>query len=123
MRYPAKDYARAFISVLDETSAAGQEKVVKKLSGVLARHGDLRLGRKVVNEVKKILLARAGGKLVSVEVARENTSRLSSLMKLFGKRDEVEVSVNPSLVAGIRLTFDGQEELDYSLSRQLARMF
>ena len=62
----------------------------------------------------------AGGRMVHLEFAREH----EHIKKFkFKPKDHVWMSINPSLVAGVRITIDGSSELDQSFKRKVNQLF
>ncbi len=105
MKYKATDYAHAYIESKPET---------KDFLRVVQKHGDMVRIAKIVEEIEKLVTKQAGGKMVHVEFAREQKNPFT-----FDKKDHVRTSINPSLVAGVRITLDGSQEFDNSFQRKV----
>ena len=115
MKYPASIYARAF---LDGTHDS------KKFLSVIAKNGDMPGIKKIYNAVEELVTHRGGGRVVTLELAREvPKSQRTQLEKKFIAKDSVHIKTNPALVAGVRVTLDGEQELDQSLQRKLNKLF
>jgi len=124
MKYPPLIYAEALRSVLTETSVTRQGTVIEKFVAVLAKNGDLAQGGKIAEKLEGMFVAAAGGRLVKIETARDlPAAQLTKLKGQFGKMDQIQVVINPELVAGVRITIDGERELDQSLARKLRNIF
>jgi|SRR3990167_7691131 len=118
MKYDAKNYAQAFAALESKTD------LIKKLFSVMRKNGDLSQSIKTVKEVEKLHVKKIGGHLIEVEFARAQDSKTrEKVLSQFGKHDRVITRVMPDLVAGARITTDGEYELDMSLSGRLEKLF
>ena len=124
MKYSPKNYAVALNQALEGKPETKKGAILKNFLAVLKKNGDQRLARKILEIFKGLVVRQKGGHHVLVELARENPdSSTQSILKKFGEKDWVETSINPSLVAGIRVTLDGEQELDNSLAKKLHKLF
>ncbi|PIR83342.1 hypothetical protein COU19_00950 [Candidatus Kaiserbacteria bacterium CG10_big_fil_rev_8_21_14_0_10_56_12] len=115
-------YARAFVdSIASGTSGqAAREGLVR----ALAKNGDTHRLAQVVYEIEKIETQSHGGHMVQMEFAREPEKHLeSTLHKQFTKDDLITIALNPSLIAGTRITLDESRELDLSLAGKMRALF
>ncbi|HEY4518124.1 MAG TPA: F0F1 ATP synthase subunit delta [Candidatus Paceibacterota bacterium] len=113
MSISAHTYARAYVE-------AGAEAQAGKLIATLRKRGDLHKAALVADEVERIITKERGGKMVKVEFARAlGVAERAKLLNEFGPKDRVTTTVNPSLIAGVRIEFDGERELDVSLAGKL----
>ena len=61
---------------------------------------------------------------MKIETAREMSDSQNELLKhKFSNKDHVEFKINPELVAGVRITVNGEEELNNSLQNKLNKLF
>ncbi len=121
MKYPPRAYAEAFLLALAE--GLSSENATSRLSSVLRKNGDYARAGQVVHEVEGILAEKNGGRMVRVEFAREQESAVrEKILSRFDAQDRVTVVVNPTLIAGVRVLLNGEEELDVSLSGKLQAM-
>lgn len=124
MRYRPHIYARALREVLDGASEVKQAKLLADFVALVRRNGDGSYFDRIVLELEALLVKEAGGNSVTLEFARQpKAETLAGVLREFGARDRVTVKVLPSLVAGIRMTMNGEKELDNSLARRLRLMF
>ncbi len=119
MRYSINNYVEAFSQAVE---GASSDTAVKGLVKLLRKTGDIRNANKIFEAIHKKLVNSKGGRWVNIETARESAST-KELMHKFSAKDHVEVKINPELVAGARVTINGEEELDNSLSYKLNKMF
>ncbi len=121
MRYSLNNYVGAFTEALKVTS---QDKAKEGLVKLLSKTGDIRHSGKILSAIQKKLVHDKGGKWVSIETARElSTANVTSLKHKFSEKDHVEIQINPELVAGVRVTINGEEELNNSLQSKLNKLF
>lgn len=122
MRYSVNNYVSAFIETVKKVS---QEKAVEGLVKLLKKTGDIKHSKKIIEAMHKKLVNEKGGKWVNVEVARESALKSSTffIKKMLDEKDHVDFHINPELVAGIRITVDGEEELNNSLQSKLNKLF
>jgi F0F1-type ATP synthase delta subunit len=124
MKYSPENYAIALTAELKKVSSADHDKLVKNFVAQIYRHGDFPALDKIEKAVEAELAKAAGGKVVEVEFAREVDKKSAELLTgKFTKNDVVKFRTNPSLVAGVRITVDGEKELDGSLRGKLNKIF
>lgn len=124
MKYSPKNYAIALNQALEGKPEAKKSAILKNFLAILKKNGDQRLAYKILEIFKGLVVRQRGGHHVLLELARENPDAFpQSILKKFGEKDWVETSINPSLVAGIRVTLDGEQELDNSLAKKLHKLF
>lgn len=123
MKHPPTIYARAFVGALDENSSK-EELLRARFLKLVKKNGDLQNFPKIIREIETLLIKKAGGRRITVEVAREiSKTLLQELERNFKKNDKVEVKTNPALIAGTRITIDGEKMIDTSLERRLRKLF
>lgn len=122
MKYSPQNYALALSSVLAKSK---EDKVVfSNFLKVVKKNGDQKILPKILNAFKKIEIKKKGGSHIKIEFAHEpEAAQLKSITKEFGSHDLIETTTNPSLVAGVRITFDEEREIDNSLARKLHKLF
>lgn len=124
MRYSPLIYAKALREVLSQTDTDRHSEIVKKFVSVMSKNGDLAQGGKVLARLEEIFVMESGGKPVKIEIARElPADELEKLKKQFGNNDRIEVLINPALIAGVRITMNGERELDHSMASRLRKIF
>src|SRR3989344_8134749 len=110
MRYKVQDYARAYI----DTKPAS-----KDFLRVIEKNGDFSRLEKIVTAIEELVTKEAGGRMVHLEFAREH----EHIKKFkFSPKDHVKISINPTLIAGVRVTIDGSSELDQSFKRKVNQL-
>jgi len=124
MRYTPHIYAKALLESLAVASHVEHAGVIKRFLAAVRRRGDARHIPNIVDAVQAIERKRVGGRLVEVAFARRHKkSVLDTFRTLFGKHDEVVFRTEPELVAGLRITIDGERELDHSAARRIKKLF
>ena|SRR3989338_3990644 len=107
MKYSPAVYAKAFWEVRPDA---------ERFLNVVHKNGDFSRVDKIVAALEAIATHEQGGRMINLEFARE--TELAEKFK-FKSHDHVRVAINPALVAGVRITIDGEQELDQSLQRKL----
>ena len=111
MKYAPSIYARAFWESKPDS---------RKFLKAVGKNGDFARIDHIVAALENYTTKKNGGRVIHLEVARDQ--KLIEKFK-FTAKDRVRVSINPSLVAGIKISIDGERELDMSLTRKLNKLF
>lgn len=122
MKYSVQTYAEALARAFRDSDRAEHPAIVKRFGALLRKTGDAGAAGKIVRALERMLVAEDGGHWVTVETAREG-SDLARISPAFSKKDRIESAVRPALIAGARITVDGERELDYSLARRIKKLF
>lgn len=124
MRFRAKDYAQALQQALFLAPVAERGELLRRFLTVVRKHGRLSRIGEIVRAVEVLAVRGRGGRWIELEFARPMGGRvLGPIRARFLPRDRMGVSINPALVAGVRITLDGETELDYSFQRKLKKLF
>ncbi len=124
MKYPAKLYGRAFAEAAAGKSEKERHELVRNFAELIARNGDTAHASKIIAEAEKALLAKDGRRKAVIESVRPLTAgQRKSVLAALLPTDVHEEVLNPALVAGIRITVDGERQFDGSFSRKLQKMF
>ena len=122
MKYSPKNYALAFSKSLQ--GSREEKNLLANFLKLIKKNGDQKILPKILEEFKKIEINKKGGSHIKVEFAREPLeAQLKSITEKFKSWDWIETSLNPALVAGVRITIDGEREIDNSLARKLHKLF
>jgi len=124
MKYSTEDYAKALAAVV-LAAKPGEESVIRKnFRDLLQKNGDEARGEKILAMVSQLLRREQGGREVVFESARKLTPAQHQKLKRFLRPgDEVALRENPNLIAGVRITTDGEYEFDGSLRGKLDKIF
>lgn len=120
MKYSVNNYVGAFTEAIKKAS---QGEVVGGFVKLLKKTGDIKHSKKILEAIHKKLINEKGGKWVNVEVARDSALKKDLLKHNFSDKDHVNFSINPELVAGMRITIDGEKELNNSMQNKLNKLF
>ena len=124
MRYTADRYASAFLATVGSAPAAKRSPLMRRFVQTVAKHGDLVRINHIIAAIEQHLVKQQSGRWIRVAFARPAPGEtLTRFRKRFPAPDHVEVAIDPSLIAGARITIDGEEELDLSFARKLNRLF
>jgi F0F1-type ATP synthase delta subunit len=124
MKYEPEIYAQTFADLLEKTKESEQNNLIKKFVLLIKKNGDLNGSEKIITSTQNYLSKKTGGRIVNIETASKlEDIDLQKITSNFKKSDVIKIIINPELLAGIRITINNEEELDYSLARKLKKMF
>jgi F0F1-type ATP synthase delta subunit len=125
MRHSVKSYARAFAEVAAGVlKKADEDRIVKNFATLVQKNGDGAKWNAILTESAKFLREKEGRRRVMIETARPLDAKIrKQLHGSIRPEDIVEESINPSLVAGVRITVNDEEQFDASLARRLQKLF
>lgn len=123
MRYSPNNYTNALIGALEDTPREKKDLVLKNFVKLIIKTGDIKHSKKILEAVHKKLVNEKGGKWVDIEVARESALKKKLLQNKFLKKDHISFQINPELVAGVRITVNGEDELNSTLQNKLNKLF
>ena len=123
MRYSPALYAKSLFEVLDGAVASEYDSILQNFKKTVEKYGDISRMNSIIESFEKLVVTSNGGKIVEIETARDmDSDNQSKISKLFKSEDLIKKSINPSLVAGVRVEIDGEKELDYSLAGKFRKM-
>jgi F0F1-type ATP synthase delta subunit len=124
MRYSLNNYINALVGALQETPNEKKDIILTNFVKLIEKNGDISKRDKIIEAVHRKFVNMSGGKWVSVELARKASEpRMRLIKEMFTAKDHVIFYINPELKAGIRITINGEEELDNSLNNKLKKLF
>lgn len=125
MKYSPTIYAQSLIAVLEDTPPARHGRIIKNFIGVMWKHGAWRAREPIVAAFGRALAEAHGGRIVRIETARVLPQHLQKSIKesFTREQDIVEEYIHPSLIAGVRVSVNGEREFDGSLQRKLKKLF
>lgn len=124
MRHPARLYAQALTSLLEKgVSKNKEEEMAQNLLALLKKNGDSKKLSEIIHLAEKILVTRDGGREVVIETAHPIPDLKKKLHKLLTAHDIVEERINPMILAGVRVTVNGETQIDASLRSELDKLF
>lgn len=123
MTYLPHHFAKAFIDLAYNQPAAKQVEMAKGLISSVNKHGLQNKLPTILAEIERLITKKAGGQVVSLELARSNTKLAEVFKKICRPEDSFQVTEKADLIAGARLIIDNEKILDCSFSRRLANMF
>lgn len=124
MKYTPATYAKAFTAAALAEASADKIGLVNNFVSVLKRTGDIRYGDEIMRAVEVGWVRSQGGRDVRLETAQPMSERLQKEVHAkFTNKDLVQETVNPALIAGIRIVINGERELDGSMRRKVQKLF
>ena len=123
MRYTPESYAKALINVLS-LDPLNEKEILVNFRTLLEKNRDLAQADKIIQAVEMQMVKDNGGRMIELETARALPDwEMTKILSQFKETDRVKVKINPGLVAGTRVTIDGETELNLSLDRKLRTIF
>lgn len=123
MKYPPKMYAQALANAAT-APGADQEKISRNFLALVRKNGDGTSLPKILRDAERLLRTREGRRKVTLETARPLSAELrKKLHGILKKDDVIEEKVEPSIVAGVRIVINDEEQFDATLGRKLRKMF
>jgi len=124
MKYPASSYAKALAEAVLTAKDKDGALIAKNFLELLRRNGDEGHARKILEEAARFARGRAGIRKVSIASARTLTPEQEHMVAEFTKPGDVtDRSVDPALIAGVRIIVDDETQFDGSLNGKLDRVF
>lgn len=125
MKYSPSLYAHAFAEIAAKSLNATEEKrAIENFVAMIRKNGDWGARGKILSTTEKILREKTGRKKFVFEVARPLGKLLDHLRKEIAKpEDIIETKLNPSLVAGVKITVNDEMEFDGSMQAKLQKLF
>jgi len=120
MKYNYKIYARALVFALEEAqNLAQKEKVIKNFLFLVQKNKDTRQIKKIIDFASRIIYKKEGRQRIILETARPQNNLKNLFQKFFNEKDIIEEKINPNILAGLRIVFDDEKELDFSFKKRL----
>ena len=127
MKYPGYTYAKALAEVISGAASMSEKEkdaIAKNFIDLVRKNGDEPHLRKIVEEAARLTRGKRGVRKVTVASARELSAAQEKALKPFMKEsDVVERSIDPELVAGVKLVIDDELQYDGSLRGKLDKLF
>jgi F0F1-type ATP synthase delta subunit len=124
MRYSTQNYAKALASAVSQAKPEDNTRIIRNFKRLLRKSGDETHAEKIVKEAERMLLFQGGGREIVFESARPLVVPPHKSFPGFTTREDiVTLRTNPDLVAGVRVTVNGEREFDGSLKGKLDKLF
>ena len=123
MKYPALHYAKAFAKAF-EAHPHDKEKLVKNFVKLIEKNGDTHQGSKILAATEQLLRPITGARSITFITARPPSEALKkSLHRLVRSHDVVRENVDPSLMGGVKILINEEEQFDGSLLLKINKLF
>lgn len=117
-----KQYAKAFFDLMAESKPEHHTKNVNAFINLLAKHQKLKQAPLIINEFERLSKKAAGIVTLNIVSAHAlGTKALEQIKKMFGSNVEETVSVDPSLLGGVKIQTD-EKIFDATLKTQLINL-
>lgn len=116
-----RDYAEILYGLTTDLNASETKKAVATFTDFLAKEQVVSRSESILNLFAKLAKERSGVQEVKLMVARELPSEtLAEISKALGKKVELEISIDPSLIGGF-VAVTPNERLDASIKGRIER--
>jgi F0F1-type ATP synthase delta subunit len=118
-------YAKAFVEALAAAKGAeGEKEMAKNFLALVRKNGDEARLTKILVETERLMRLQNGTRRLVVESARALDAKAKALVNAIARSgDAIEEKINPSLVAGVKITANDEMQFDASLRRKLDAVF
>ena len=125
MKYSSKIYAKALSDVIGRRLDPEKENsVAKNFLSLVIKNGDARKLGKILELAEEMVVEKSGRRKITIETARPLAGSLGQTVKnIFKESDIVKSEIDPSLVAGIKITINKDLEWDGSLKKKIENLF
>lgn len=124
MKFTPQQYAQSFWQVIESTNQNRHNIIIANFIRIINKYGDISNANKILKAIEHVFTNNNGGHIVQLEFARQqNQQAIEKLRDKFNKKDLIQTTINPTLIAGIRITIDENKELDLTMQRKLNRLF
>ncbi len=123
MKYGTDVYVRAYIHARKSVTHKEYSELDESFCELLRSHGEMPHAETIMKEIESALVNEQGGRHIVIESARElSKTLLKKILSSCNEHDIHEEKVNFDLVAGVRITYNGEREIDSSLRKQLTTL-
>jgi F0F1-type ATP synthase delta subunit len=124
MKYRSSIYAKALAEVISSKTTVSDASVVRNFLAMVERNGDGAHLKAILEEAARFARGKNGVRKVILESARPLNDAQRKAVGTFARRgDVVEETINPALVAGVRIVVDDERQFDWSLKGKLDKLF
>jgi len=124
MKYSSIEYTRAFTALAEKDLSNSEENTLtRNFWAHIEKNGDMSHSGEIIRLTEKMLRQKYGKRHVLLETARPLSEVRKKLSKFLKSTDIVEEQVSPELIAGLRITVDGERQFDGSLAHKLKVLF
>lgn len=124
MKYSVKQYAAALVAALREKSDSEQRETARRFFVLLHRHGLWSRRLLILKEVERQFLKEHDARKVAVAAALPLSSKTRrEIERTVGKNIFWQETVEPELLAGIKILVDDEILIDASAKRYVKRLF
>jgi F0F1-type ATP synthase delta subunit len=123
MKYSIHDYAKALDQALADPKAS-QQALVENFIALVYRNGDEARLKKILEEAGRLVRRKADIREVYIASARPlGKAQEKTLGRFVRAGDIVNYMIDPSLVAGVKITMDDEVQFDGTLKAKLEKLF
>lgn len=117
----ANFYAKTLVEIM-VTAPAQQEKLLHAFMLLLQKSGQVHKAKEIISLAERMYARKTGRRNITIESARRvDVKSISKRLQRAG--DNVQEKITPELVAGVKITVNGEAQLDFSLKSRLNAIF
>ncbi len=116
-------FAKKYDLSASAKTTADKEKIVNNVTALLVNSGYAHKSQEILDLTQDLLLQKENKRNITLETARNMTTGQKKILEsLIKKGDIVKEKINPSLIAGIRITVNHETQFDNSLLGKLNKI-
>lgn len=122
MKNKTKIYAEALSEIALKIKPENDKKIADNFLRIIKKNSDDKKIKEIIFRAEELFFKKNGNKRIIIEVARKID--LKNLINVLAdKGDVVREEINSDLFAGVKITIDGERQLDFSLKNKLDSIF
>jgi len=120
-----KLYAEALAEIMSKGIQPSQEKtIIDNFVKLLIKAGFEKKAKMILDFAEDLFLAKQGKRKICLETVRKITAnQKKTLAGFFKNGDVVREKINPEIIAGIKITINGEKQFDASIQSKLQSIF
>lgn len=113
MKYRARAYRESYLSLIEGKSESEARSITKKFLSLLLRDRAFSKLNEIFRDIRRTHLQRLGIKEIDVETpAPVSPYAKKEIRDIFGKESIIHESINPGVLAGMRILVDDELLID-----------
>jgi F0F1-type ATP synthase delta subunit len=123
MKYSTQNYAKALAETIVD-GGAKEDVIMRNFLALVRKNGDESHLPAIIESAARLVRSENGIRKVTISSARPFGKAQEKMLEHFMKPgDIVERTVEPSLVAGVKIIVNDEDQFDGSLKRKLDTIF
>ena len=90
----------------------------------MVKNGQEKKAKEILDLAEDLLLAKQGKRKINFQTARKITAEQKKLLQSVAKDgDKTKETINPELIAGVKIIINNERQFDASMQKKLSRIF